>query len=69
MAVKLSVMDSESRYLRDWWINFCLSEVKLSDTVQHYEHPLSKWGGKLIPGKCIEFENDAAATAFLLRWS
>jgi hypothetical protein len=69
MAVKLSVIEAGSRQHQRWWVNFCLAEVKLVDDGQNYDHPLSNWGGKMRPGSCIEFENDADATAFLLRWA
>ena len=71
MAVKLSVVESCSQQHQKWWVNFCMGEVKLvSSSRQNYYHPLSKWGGKMLhPGPWIEFENDADATAFLLRWS
>jgi len=71
MAVKLSVIKAGSRQCQRWWVNFCMAEVKLvaDPKERNYAHPLSKWGGKLRLDSWIEFETDADATAFLLRWS
>ena len=69
MAVKLSVKVPGYWLHHNWWVNFCMAEVDLKSDDRNYDYPLSKWGGKNGEGPYIEFENDADATAFLLRWS
>ena len=56
-----------------WWIGFCNSfEGKRYDGYDAWfrarDQKLAEWNAWFGDG-CIEFENDADATMFLLRWS
>ena len=59
------------------WVNFWSDNGRWTDDGRTLINALEKWGGKIVWADDstmnevthIEFENDADATAFILRWS
>lgn len=78
--IELCIYDSDGE-MHDWWINFDAADEVYYDANAVYadiEKRLTQHGGRLCEGfwhepvarrTVIEFENDADAAAFLLRWS
>jgi hypothetical protein len=79
--MRLKVVDYQNTQnlseIQDWWNNFWEANGEWGENGTLLTTALQSWGGTIIwrsqpmnsDVEYIEFENDADATAFILRWS